>query len=106
MKGYRVLITAVGGFLGVKNIENLKKAKPGKVFVVGTDIDEKCLGSKACDKFFKVSSGEKKEFVNEIINIIEKEKINFILPCSDEEAISLAKDKNKINTLGAELFVC
>ena len=104
MKNYRVLITAIGGFLGVKNIENLKKAKPGEIYVVGVDADETCMGSKVCDKFFKVSPGEKKEYVSEIINIIEKEKINFILPCSDEEAISLAKQKNKINDMGAELL--
>ena len=104
LKNYRVLITAIGGFLGVKNIENLKKAKPGEIYVVGVDANETCMGSKVCDKFFKVSTGEKKEYVSEIINIIEKEKINFILPCSDEEAISLAQQKNRINNMGAELL--
>ena len=104
MKNYRVLITAIGGFLGVKNIENLKKSKPGEIYVVGVDANETCVGSKVCDKFFKVSPGENKEYVSEIINIMEEEKINFILPCSDEEAIALAKQKNRINNLGAELL--
>jgi len=104
MYKYRVLMTSVGGMFGIKNIEAMKKSFPGEVWVIGVDINYIEGVEYIADKFIKVASGSSKEYANQVCEIIKKYKINKILPCSDEEAITLSKIKINIEKLGADLL--
>ena len=97
-------MTSVGGILGIKNIEAMKKSFPGKVWVLGVDINYSEGAEFIADKFIKVLPGSSKEYANQICEIIKKYKINKVLPSSDEEAITLSKNKIKIERLGADLL--
>ncbi len=101
---YRVLITSVGGPFGSKNLQFMKKSIPGKVWVLGVDQKHNDLALQIGDKFITVPRGDSKNYLDKIIKIVREERINFVLPCSDEEALSLVNGKEIIESYGARLL--
>ena len=52
-----ILITCVGGDLMPYLIQYLKRIKPLRIRIIGTDIDINAVGKYFCDKFYKVPKG-------------------------------------------------
>ena len=104
MYKYRVLMTSAGGALGAKNIKAMKNSFPGQVWVMAVDIGFNLNAEILADKFITVDSGNSSNYISQICKAIKKNKINKVLPCSDEEAITLSKNKEKIESMGCELF--
>ena len=89
----RVLITCVGGKL--KSLEPLFFKKNSKFlnYVVGVDTNNTAVGKQFVDKFYVVPNGDDPFYIEKIIEIVRKDEINLIIPCSDEEARALSKSK-------------
>ena len=100
---YRVLMTSVSGMFGPKNIELMKNSIKDKVWVLGVDIHYSLAADMCADKFKKVMPGSDINYINEIIKLIKLYNINFVLPCSDEEALNLSINRKKIESAGATL---
>ena len=84
---HKILITSAGGFLGHQNIEYLRKTFKKKIWILSSDsraIDSSYLLS---DRNIILPKGDSANYIPEIIKQIIKFKINFVLPCSDEEAL-------------------
>ena len=95
----RILLTSVGGYFGFKNIEYFKKCLGNKVWIIATDATLDRIPEKLSDKFFKVPLGNSKNYVKTIHNISKKFNIDFIFPCSDEEATILSRNKKKFEKI-------
>jgi carbamoyl-phosphate synthase large subunit len=91
-----ILLTCVGGELAPLLIQNLKAYPKRKVKVIGIDSDEYALGRHFCDVFFKAPRGNSSGFKSFIEQLIIKEKINLIIPGSDEEAVTLSNYKDEL----------
>lgn len=102
-KKNRVLITSVGGYFGKKNIEFLKNTNDKNTWVLATDTKFDREANKLADMFMKVPSGISKDYIPFIEKLIKKYKINFVIPCSDEEAIEYGKNIRSLNLLGAKI---
>ena len=100
---YRVLITAVSGIFGSKNIDFMKQAIKGEVWVLGVDKIFNYLAEEKADKFVLVPSGDSIDYINKICELIKIYDISHILPCSDEEAVNLSKNRKKIESMGVSL---
>lgn len=89
----RLLITCVGGKL--KSLEPLFFKKNSKFlnYVVGVDANKNALGKQFVDKFYLVPNGDDPFYIEKLLEIVRKDKINLIIPCSDEEARVLSKSK-------------
>ena len=95
----KVLLTCVGGGLTPQVIRFLKNSKVHKnTKVYGVDMNPNASGKYFVDHFQAVSSGKSEKFIKQIKQICKKFKINLIIPGSDEDALSLSKNKNKIET--------
>ena len=101
---YRVLITSAGGYLGPKNVQYLKDAIKDKVWVLAVDINENENAKFYADKFHVVPKGTSKEYIKTIIKLSKKYNINYILPCSDEEAFNLSKNNLVFQGMGITVF--
>ena len=93
----RLLITCVGGELMPYLLKYIKTIDNPKVYIVGTDFNHNAVGRLLCDKFYTVPLGKDISYIEKIINLTKKEKINLVLPTSDEEALVLAKNKKLFN---------
>ena len=103
----KILMTSIGGLFAHDFIRALRKSK--NVFILGTDIN-KTSNAYYLDKFEQVSdpAKNKNKYIKKIIYLCKKYKINFILPCSDNECIEISKNLklfDKMNTGRSEVFL-
>ena len=94
-----ILLTSAGGGLApqvIRFIKNSKVYKNTKVYAIDTRLN--ASGRYYADFFKVVSNGKTKNFINQINKICKKNKINLIIPGSDEDALNLSKNKSKIET--------
>ena len=92
-----ILLTSAGGGLApqvVRFIKNSRVYKNTKVYAV--DTHPNASGRHYADFFKVVSNGKTKNFIYQINKICKKNKINLIIPGSDEDALNLSKNKSKI----------
>ena len=95
----KVLLTCVGGGLTPQVIRFLKNSKIHKnTKVYGVDMNSSATGKYFADYFQTVSNGKSKNFINQIIKICRKFKINLVIPGSDEDALNLSKNRKRIET--------
>ena len=97
------MITCVGGELMPLIIKSLKNIKGVKLSIIGTDYNANAVGKYFCDKFYKVPKGNNKNYISTCEEIVKREKINLIIPTSDEEALSLSKNKNYFAKFGTTI---
>ncbi len=93
-----ILITSIGGHFSHDLIRSLKSDK--SVYIIGTDINY-TNNSYYIDKFLKVPDPRKdsNKFIINLLNICKKYKINFVLPCSENECIIVSKLSKKFKKL-------
>ena len=87
-----VLLTSVGGLVSAGIIDNLRKI-PEVSKIIGTDTLSDAIGFYMVDKGYVVPNGESPEYISVLTNIIEKENVDVVIPCSDEEVLALSKYK-------------
>ena len=87
-------MTAVSGAFGGQNIDFMKKAiRNEKVWVLGVDIVCSYVAENKADKFELVPVGNSDDYINIISKLIKLHNISIVLPCSDDIAINLSKNK-------------
>ncbi len=101
----RIILTCIGGPLKINEIKFLKNKSKFNNYVVGTDINKNITSKKFVDKFYITPKGNDNRYIKEMIRIVKKEKIDLIIPCSDEEALSLAKNKKKFNMINCMIAI-
>jgi carbamoyl-phosphate synthase large subunit len=97
MKNITVLLTEVGGPAGISALKSFKKFN-NNVITIGFDFNPLAVGLKLCNKpFICPPAIDKINYKNFLLNIINKEKINFILPTGqhDLKILSSIKDITK-----------
>ena len=94
-----VLITSSGGTLSPKVIEFLKNSKKFDIKIIAVDCNKKAISKYFADEFEIVPEGNSHNYFNVIEQTIKKYKVNLIIPFSDEEAISLSKNRSKLRNL-------
>ena len=102
----RILITSVGGTLTPLLIKFLKKDKQlNNIYIVGIDKSKKIKKNKFLDKLYYLKIINKKRYVKDLFKICLNEKINLIIPCSDNESLILAKKKIEFKKKGVRIMV-
>ena len=92
----RIILTCIGGPLKKFEVLFLKNKSKYNNYVVGIDVNNNNTGKKYVDKFYKTPDGQSVNYIKKIIQIVKKEKINLILPCSDEEAVTLTRNRKNL----------
>ena len=100
---YKVLLTSVGGELAPYVINHLKNKTRHEIYLVGVDMSKFALGKDFCDKFYEVPPGNNKNFAEKIKEIVLNEKINLVIPASDEEALSLSYSKDEFSKISCNI---
>jgi carbamoyl-phosphate synthase large subunit len=96
MKEYRILITSVGGLVAPGIIKSLKQKateNSENMYIVGTDMRSGSVGFHFVDKSYIVPSGESKNYNSALLKIARENNVNLIVPCSDEELLSISREK-------------
>lgn len=95
MAAKKVLVTGIGGNVGQGIIRNIHSL-PYEINVVGTNIVDVSAGNYLCDTFYKVPFAYDLNYIPAIIDIVNREKIDLILPSTDYEIFYLAENLSRI----------
>jgi carbamoyl-phosphate synthase large subunit len=101
----RMLVTAAGGALAPLNIRLLRAGRRHKVEVVAVDVDPNATGRHFADAFETVPPGDGPGYVDRIIEIVRRHRVDIVLPWSDEEALALGARRTEVEAAGA-LLAC
>lgn len=102
VKKITILRTAVGCLAVMGMINELKKKG---VRIIGADCNPDAIGKEFCDKFYTVPRGGDVNFIDEIIKICKKEKVDCVISGPEEEVESFSKNKDKFLKNGILLLV-
>lgn len=106
MRDCTVLLTCVGGLISPSQINSLKNNPDNReVKIIGTDMNEYAIGRYLTDIFYKVPAGDDPTYLDAILNICEKEKVEVIFPASHEEALALSKSRKLFEDIGITIAV-
>jgi len=98
MKEIRIILTSVGGLVAPGIIKSLKRAalqNGERLFIIGTDMRGDSVGFHFVDKCYVVPRGDSEEYNSVLLEIAENNNIDVIVPCSDEELLSVSKEREK-----------
>jgi len=99
-----VAITSCGGEV-IPGIIDCLRSEPDYDFdIVGVDMDSNAVGRKFVDDFYTVPGGLESEYIPKMVEIVESESIDVIVPLSDQETRSLSKHKDEFQSISAEVL--
>lgn len=99
MNEIRLILTSVGGLVSPGMIESLKRT--GEPFyIVGIDMQPDAIGFHFVDNNYVVPKGDSHDYIPCLMGIAKKEDIQVIVPCSDEELLSISKAKKDFEREG------
>ena len=93
---FTLLLTCVGAELSHQVIQMCQQSRRHKIRIVGVDCNADTPSQYFSDVFYAVPPGTHPEYPGAIAEIAEKEDVNLVLPCSDEEAIALSSVRHII----------
>ncbi len=92
----RVLITGAGGPAGVNFTKSLKIA-PEKMLLVGTEANQHYDSLALTDKTYLVSKAGDPDYIDEIKEVIKREKIEFVHPQPDIEVKIISENRERLS---------
>jgi carbamoyl-phosphate synthase large subunit len=100
----RVLVTGVGGrSVGHQILSALKRAGAG-YFVVATDADAFSFGLYIADARYVVPTAQAPEYLSALLRIIERERVEAILPGTESELRVLASARHELESRGCAVI--
>lgn len=98
-----LLLTSTGGVYSAQTVMQARASTRHNVRVVAVDAGEGGAARHIADVFAKVPPGNDPKYAERICDIIEREKVDLVVPCSDEEALALGHARQKVEAAGATL---
>jgi carbamoyl-phosphate synthase large subunit len=98
MEKKTILVTGIGGNVGQGIIRNLRFSGL-KFHIVGTNSASFSAGNYLVDKFYPVSFAFDPGYLDEISEIVNKEKVDLIIPSTDYEVYFLSREAQSLPCL-------
>jgi len=103
IKHYNVLIIPAGSGMAIAAIKMLKRDK--KIRVISADADRLSPGLYLSHKGYVVPRFNDSGFFPSVMKIIEKEKINLIIPALDTILLDFSEKKKEFERIGVKVMV-
>jgi len=105
LKKFKILIDAAGTATAISIIKGIQKQKKYKVDIITIDMNDLNAGRFLSNKFYKVPPATSSQFIEVILNICRKEKVDLFVPIIDLSFLELAKNAKKFENLGTLLLL-
>ena len=105
MKTVRVLITGAGA-PGCPSILNcLRNNEERSLYIVGVDMNPMATCRKKVDRFYQVPPAYSPDFIDTLLDICRKEKIDVVIPIVTRELELFSKSKLRFEEIGTKVSV-
>lgn len=92
----KVLVTGIGGNVGQGILRNIKHTQY-PITIIGTDISKMSAGNHLVDVFYEVPFSYEEKYIDTIVEIVLKEKVDLIIPSTDYEMFYLSIHQNSFS---------
>src|SRR5437773_6981409 len=96
MRPLTVLLTASGVPGSAALIRALRENGERELRLIGTDMSELAIGRHLCDSFHVVPAGGDPGFVDALVEICDRERVDAVLPQSSYELQALAENSGRL----------
>lgn len=104
MNRVRVGFTSTGGDLVASALIFLKKQSPNiSIHALNSSFD--LVSANISDSFDVVPFGSDKEYADQVKKVVKLRRLDFLIPWSDEEAISLSRHVTDFEEIGCKVLV-
>src|ERR687888_1374872 len=90
-----VLLSAAGAPGSARLIRALHENGERAVRIVGTDMNENAIGRFLCDAFHRVPPGSDPAYADTILELVERERVDVVLPQSSFDLQALAETRER-----------
>ncbi|MFN8224505.1 MAG: ATP-grasp domain-containing protein [Gaiellales bacterium] len=90
-----VLVSASGAPGTAALLRGLRENGEREVRLVGTDMSERSVGRHLCDAFHRVPAGADPSFADAILEVVERERVDVVLPQSSFDLEGLAAHRER-----------
>lgn len=106
MNKLNILVTDAGSTTALSVMKGLRLVNVNKYKIIGTDINQshEVPASIFCNSFYNVPNFKSENFIEQLIKICKKEKVNLIIPIVDKEVEKITKYKEKFKAIGTEII--
>ena len=105
MKKFRILIDGAGTATAISIIKGLRKQRKYEVEVITIDMNDLNAGKFLSNKFYKVPPATDSRFIEVVLSVCKKEKIDLFVPIIDLSFLELAKNAKKFKSIGTFLLL-
>jgi carbamoyl-phosphate synthase large subunit len=95
VKDVTVLVSASGAPGTAALLRGLRENGERTVRLVGTDMSERSVGRHLCDTFHLVPAGSDPGFADSILEVVEREGVDVVLPQSSFDLAGLAEHRDR-----------
>ena len=95
MKPITVLVSASGAPGTAALLRGLRENGEREVRLVGTDMSERSIGRHLCDSFHLVPAGSDSGFADAVLDLVEREHADAVLPQSSFDLAGLAAHRER-----------
>jgi len=95
MRDVTVLVTAAGAPGTARLLRALRENGERRVRLVGTDMSERAIGRALCDEFRVVPPGADLGFADVLLEIVDREGVDVVLPQSSHDLSGLAEHRGR-----------
>jgi carbamoyl-phosphate synthase large subunit len=92
-----VLVSASGAPGTAALLRALRENGEREVHLVGTDLSERSVGRHLCDSFHLVPAGTAAGFVDAVLEVVERESVDVVLPQSSFDLQALAEERERFD---------
>ena len=93
MKDLNVLMTGAGAPGAPSIIKCLRKNGERNIRIIGVDMNEKSNGRRLVDVFYQVPAARDDGYIDAILKICDKEKIDIVMPLVTRELVKYAQSR-------------
>lgn len=105
MREVTVLITAAGNVFMPGTTACLKNNGERSIRLIGADMNDDPSMLEMVDAYYAVPRGDDPAYVDALLNICKKEKVDIVLPIMSVELEALAKSKMRFEEIGTKVSV-
>src|SRR5207302_4128127 len=91
-----VLVSASGAPGTAALLRALRENGEREVRLIGTDMEERSIGRHLCDSFHIVPAGSDPGFADAVLELVERERVDAVLPQSSFDLAGLAAARERV----------
>jgi len=99
-----VVFTSVGGEIIPGIIDSLRSESSYDFHIIGVDMKENAVGRQLVDEFYTVPGGLDDDYIPRMLEIVNTEDVDIVIPLSDQETLSLSQHKQDLLSNGSKVL--